>query len=67
MIFQMPNKKVIVPTLTIDDVNIEIVQHINFLGLILDTHLNWHKHFEKIEIYDFSNAKQKGNSANTDN
>ena len=44
MIFQMPNKKVIVPTLTIDGVNIERVQHFNFLGLILDTHLNWHRH-----------------------
>ena len=39
---------VIVPTLTIDGVNIERVQHFNFLGLILDTHLNWHKHIEKI-------------------
>ena len=48
MIFQMPNKKVTVPTLTIDGVNIERVQHFNFLGLILDTHLNWHKHIEKI-------------------
>ena len=48
MIFQMPNKTVIVPTLTIDGVNIERVQHFNFLGLILDTHLNWHKHVEKI-------------------
>ena len=48
MIFQMPNKKVTVPTLTIDGVNIERVQHLNFLGLILDTHLNWNKHIEKI-------------------
>ena len=44
----MPNKQVIVPTLTIDRVNIERVQHFNLLGLILDTHLNWHKHIEKI-------------------
>ncbi len=48
MIFQMPNKRVIVPTLTIDGVNIERVQHFNFLGLTLDTHLNWHKHIEKV-------------------
>ena len=48
MIVQMPNKKVIVPTLTIDGVNIDRVQHFNFLGLIFDTHLNWHKHIEKI-------------------
>ena len=47
MIFQMPHKKIIVPTLTIDGVNIERV-HFNFLGLLLDTHLNWHKHIEKI-------------------
>ena len=38
MIFQMPNKKVIAPTLTIDGVNIAGVQHVNLLGLILDTH-----------------------------
>ena len=37
MIFQMPNKKVIVPTLTVDGVDIEKVQHFNLLGLILDT------------------------------
>ena len=48
MIFQMPNKKVVVPTLTIDGVNIERVQHFNFSGLLLGTHLNWHKHIEKI-------------------
>ena len=48
MSFQMPNKMVIVPTLTTDGVNIERVQHFNFLGLILGTHLNWHKHIEKI-------------------
>ena len=46
-IFQMLNKTVIVQILTIDGVNIERVQHFNFLGLILDTHLNWHKHIEK--------------------
>ena len=48
MIFQIPNKRVMVPTLTIYGVNIERVQHLNFLGLTLDTHLNWHKHIEKI-------------------
>ena len=48
MIFQMPNKRVIVPTLTAVGVNIERVQHFNFLGLILDTHLIWHQHIEKI-------------------
>ena len=50
MIFQMPNKKVMVPTLAIYGINIERVQHFNISisGLILDTHLNWHKHIEKI-------------------
>ena len=48
MILQMPNKMVIIQILTTDGVNIERVQHYNFLGLILDTHLNWHKHIEKI-------------------
>ena len=48
MIFQMQNKKVIVPTLIIDGVNIERVQHFNFLGIALYTYLNWHKHIEEI-------------------
>ena len=48
MIFQMPNKREIVPTLTIDGLNIERVQHFNFLGLTLDAYLNWHKHIDKI-------------------
>ena len=44
----MPNKKVKVKTLTNDGVNIETVQHFNFLDLILYIHLNWHKRNEKI-------------------
>ena len=47
MIFQMP-KKLTVPPLISDGVNIERVQHFNFLGLTLDTHFNWHKRIEKV-------------------
>ena len=35
-------------TVKIDDVYIERVGEFNFLGLILDTNLNWRKHTEKI-------------------
>ena len=44
MVFHMPNKR----TLKIDDVYIEKVDEVNFLGLTLDTNLNWRKHPEKI-------------------
>ena len=35
-------------TLNIDNTNIEKVDEFNFLGLTLDSNLNWKKHTEKI-------------------
>ena len=47
MVFHMPNKRIQDLTLKIDDVYIERVDEFNFLGLTLDTNLNWRKHTEK--------------------
>ena len=48
MVFHMPNKRIQALTLKIDDAYIERVDEFNFLGLTLDTNLNWRKHTEKI-------------------
>ena len=48
MVFHMLNKRIQALTLKIDDVYIERVDEFNFLGLTLDTNLNWRKHTEKI-------------------
>ena len=48
MIFHVPNKDIQYLTLKIDNVIIEKVDEFNFLGLTMDTNLNWKKHSEKI-------------------
>ena len=48
VVFHMPNKRMQPLTLKIDDVYIERVDEFNFLGLTLDTNLNWRKHTENI-------------------
>ena len=48
MIFHVPSKGIHSLTLNIDNTNIEKVDEFNFLGLILDSNLNWKKHTEKI-------------------
>ena len=48
MIFHMHNKQINVPAPTINSMPIQKVDEFNFLGLTLDTHLNWKKHSEKI-------------------
>ncbi len=44
----MPKKEIQNLTLTIDDVNIEMVEEFIFLGLTMDTNLKWKKHTDKI-------------------
>ena len=44
MIFHMHNKQINVPAPTINSMPIQKVDEFNFLGLTLDTHLNWKKH-----------------------
>ena len=46
MIFQKKNTEIL--NLKIDNINIDQVKEFNFLGLIIDTNLNWKKHAEKI-------------------
>ncbi len=48
MIFHVPNEDIQYLTLKIDNVIIGKVDEFNFLGLIMDTNLNWKKHSEKI-------------------
>ena len=48
MIFHVPSKSTHSLTLKIDNTNIEKVDEFNFLGLTLDSNLNWKKHTEKI-------------------
>ena len=48
MIFHMHNKQINVPAPTINSMPIKKVDEFNFIGLTLDTHLNWKKHSEKI-------------------
>ena len=48
MLFHMHNKKVNTLTPKIINTIIEKVEEFNFLGLTLDTHVNWKKHTEKV-------------------
>ena len=50
MIYHNINKKVNYPVLTINNVEIERVTHFNFLGLVLDSQLNWKKHLDHISL-----------------
>ena len=47
MNFHVPNKDIQYLTLKIDNVIIEKVDELNFLGLTMDTNLNWNTHSEK--------------------
>ena len=48
MIFQKIDKEMEVLTLKVDNMIIERVKEFNFLGLMLDTNLNWKKHIAKV-------------------
>ena len=48
MIFHVPNKNIQYLTLKIDNVIIEKVDEFSYLGLTMDTNLNWKRHSEKI-------------------
>ena len=50
MIFHVPNKDIQYLTLKIDNVIIEKVDEFNFLGLTMDTNLNWKKTFLKKSV-----------------
>ena len=48
MIFRKPQKKVEIPVLHIGGENIDCANNFNFLGIVLNQHLNWHSHTTKI-------------------
>ena len=48
MVFNMPQKKVVIPWLKLADTEIESVDQFNFLGITLDKHLNWNAHTNKL-------------------
>ena len=51
MIFHNLNKKIaIIPSIKVNDINIERVKDFNFLGINLDQNLNWSSHTNKISI-----------------
>ena len=48
MIFHAPQRRVQIPTIKIEDSVIELVNEFNFLGIMLDRHLNWKAHRDMI-------------------
>ena len=48
MLFNAGNKRLYPFEIKIDDISIERVYVFNFLGLIMDEHLNWKSHVENI-------------------
>ena len=50
VIFHVPNKDIQYLTLKIDNVIIEKVDEFSFLGLTVDTNLNWKRHSEKKSV-----------------
>ena len=48
MIFHMPQRKVTIPKLKIDNNEIEYVEEFNFLGFVLDKKLGWQGHINMI-------------------
>jgi hypothetical protein len=47
-IFHAPQKKIIYPKLKIGENDIEYVDNFNFLGIILNKHLKWDSHIDRI-------------------
>ena len=48
MIFCTKKKKVELPVIRIDGEVVEIVDHFNYLGIILDRHLSWNEHITSV-------------------
>ena len=48
MIFHQPQKKFRTPVIKMKNTQIEQVDSFNFLGIVIDTHLNWKAHIEKV-------------------
>ena len=48
MLFHQPQKRVTIPKLKINNTLIECVDEFNYLGLIINKHLKWNSHVNKI-------------------
>ena len=48
MLFHMPQKKIFIRNICLDNNSVEVTNSFNFLGIILDKHLNWNSHINKI-------------------
>ena len=48
MVFHSPQKKIRSPKLKFDNFEIDIVDKFNFLGIVLDKHLNWNEHLGSV-------------------
>ena len=48
MLFHNPQKKIEIPLLKIDDIEIKSVKEFDFLGLTLNNHMTWKNHTDKI-------------------
>ena len=48
MLFHMPQKKIIIPTIKINGTLIEFVDNFNLLGINLNKHLNWNPHVTNV-------------------
>ena len=48
MVFRQPQKKFRIPKIKMKNIQIDHVNNFNFLGIIIDSHLNWNSHIEKI-------------------
>ena len=48
MLFHSPNKKIDIPSIEINSTEVYCVDNFNFLGILLDKHLNWKSQTSKI-------------------
>ena len=48
MVFHTPKRKVVPPKLIINDENLECVEEFDLLGIVIDKHLTWKSHLNKI-------------------
>ena len=50
MVFHMAQKKINLPRLQMAETNIDFVDNFNFLGIVINKHLNWNSHISKIAV-----------------
>ena len=50
ILFHQPQKTIIAPGIIIDGNKIDCVNNFNFLGLIINKHLNWNNHIDHISL-----------------